>query len=151
MRRSLSKHGYVAGVAILTWVAAIVVTSLNPDIRSRMLAPVLICSVAALLGAVGLSRYWIRLGSVPPFGSLVGVPFACASLLVFGTFLWAACRYGQWYLFTPSYWEEAKGGFRALLFPFGVFWAVSTFPAAAVILYFQRQRGADDPTDAPEN
>lgn len=151
MRRSPSKHDYVAGVAILAWVAAIVVTSLNPDSRSRMLAPVLICSVAALLAAVGLSRFWIKLDIVPSFGSLAGVPLACASLLILGTFLWAGFRYGEWYLFTPGYWKQAKGGFRGLLFPFGVLWAVSTFPVAAVILYFQRQRGADDPTDAPEN
>jgi hypothetical protein len=146
MTRSLSKHGYAAVVAILAWVAAIVVMIANPDTRSRILAPVLLCSVATLVGAVVLSRYWIKRGRVPSFGSLVIVPFACAFVFVFGSFLWAACRYGEWYLLTPGYWEQAKGGFRGLLFPFGVLWAVSMFPAAAVILYFQRQHEADIPS-----
>ena len=145
MTRSLSKHDYVAVVAILAWVAAIVVMIVNADTRSRILAPVLLCSVTTLVGAVVLSRYWIKRESIPSFGSLVVVPFACAFLFLFGSFFWAACRYGEWYLFTPGYWEQAKGGFRGLFFPFGVLWAVSIFPAAAVILYFQRQHDADRP------
>jgi hypothetical protein len=145
MTRSFSKHDYVAVVAILVWAAAIVVMIMNPDARSRMLAPAFLCSVATLVGAVVLSRYWIRRGSVPSFGSLVAVPFACAFLFVFGSFFWAACRYGEWSLFTPGYWEQAKGGFQGLLFPFGVLLAVSIFPTAAVILSFQRQHDADRP------
>jgi hypothetical protein len=148
MTRPFSKHDYVAIVAILTWVAAIVVMILNPDTRSRILAPVLLCSVATLVGAVVLSRYRIRRASVPSFGSLVVVPFACAFLFMFGSLFWEACCYGEWYLFTPGYWEQAKGGFRGLLFSFGVLWAVCVFPAAAVILYFQSQHDTNRPNVA---
>jgi hypothetical protein len=145
MTRSLSKYDYVAVVAMLGWVAAFVVMIANPDTRSRILAPALLCSFASVIGAVVLSRYWIKRNRVPSFGSLIVIPFACAVLLMFGSFLWAACRYGEWYLFTPSYWEQAKGGFRGLLFPFAVLWGTSLFPAATVILYVQRQHYADKP------
>jgi|SRR6266850_2752850 len=145
MTPSFSKHGFVAIIAILAWLAAIVVMSVNADTRSRVLAPVLLCSVATIIGVVLLSRYWIRRESIPSFGSLVVVPFVCAFLFVFGSLFWDACRYGEWYLFTPSYWQQAKGGFRGLLFPFGVLWGVCIFPATAVILYFQRQHDADKP------
>jgi hypothetical protein len=144
MKRSLSKHDYVAIIAILAWVAVIVVMILNRDTRSAVV-PVLLCSVATMVGAVLLSRYWIKRESVPSFGSLIVVPLACAFLFVFGSLFWEACRYDEWYLFTPSYWQQAKGGFRGLIFPFGVLWGVCIFPATAIILYFQRYHDADKP------
>ncbi len=143
--RSLSKDGYVAVVAIIAWIVAIIVMVVNPDTRSRILAPALLCSVATVVGTVGISRFWIKHKSLPSFGSLIVIPFSCAFLFVFGSFFWAACRYGEWYLFTPGYWEQAKGGLRDLLFPLGVLWAVSIFPAVTVILCFQRQHNADRP------
>src|SRR6266576_3543421 len=146
MKRSLSKHDYVAIIAILAWLAAIVVMSVNPDTRSRALAPVLLCSVVTIVGLVLLSRYSIKRESVPSFGSLIVVTFACAFLFVVGSPFWDACRYGEWYLFTPSHWQQAKGGFRGLIFSFGVLWGVCIFPATTVILYFQRQHDADKPT-----
>lgn len=95
MTRSFSKHDYVVITAILAWVAAIIVMIVNPDTRSRTLAPALLCSAASLVGAVALSRYWLRRASSPSFGSLIVVPFACALLFMFGSLCWAACRYGE--------------------------------------------------------
>jgi hypothetical protein len=139
VKLSISKHDYVALVAVVAWVAAIVVMIVNPDTRSRALAPALLCSIATLIGAVLLSGDGIRGDSISSFGILVVVPFTCALLFVFGSHFWDACRYGAWYLFTPSYWQQAKGGLRGLLFSIGVLWGVCIFPATAVVLYFQTQ------------
>ena len=143
MTRSFTKHDFVAIVAVLAWIAAIVMMIVNPDTRSRTLAPALLCSVATLIGAVAVSRYWHRRASAPSFGSLVVVPFACALLFVFGPLLWDAVRYDSWYLLTPGYWQQAKGGWAGLFFPLAVFGGICIFPAAAVVVYFQKRKATD--------
>jgi hypothetical protein len=143
MKRSISKHDYVALIAIVAWVAAIVVMIVNRDTRSRTLAPVLFCSVVTTVGALLLCRYWIRREGVPSFGTLIVVPFICAFLFVLGSLFWDACRYGEWYLFTPSYWQQAKGGWAGLYFPLTIIGGICIFPAAAVVVYYQGRRKTD--------
>jgi len=143
MTRSISKHDYVALIAIVVWIAAIVVMIVNPDTRSRVLAPVLFCSVVATIGAVLISRFWIKRESAPSFGSLIVVPFACAFLFVVGPLFWDACLYGAWYLFTPSYWQQAKGGWAGLYFPLVVIGCICIFPTAAVVAYYQGSQETD--------
>jgi hypothetical protein len=144
MTRAISKHGYVALVAMLAWCAAIVVTIVNPDLRSRALAPVLFSSVVTTVGAVLLSRFWIKRESAPSFGTLIVVPFACAFLFVFGPLLWDACRYGEWYLLSPSYyWQDAKGGAAQLCLPLAVLGGICIFPAVAVVVYYQGRKKTD--------
>jgi len=103
---------------------------------------ILLASVATMIGTVFLSRYWIMRKSVPSYGCVFVVPFACACLLTFGLLFIDACRYGEWYLFTLGYWEQAKGGFFDLIFPFVVIWFVCSFPAAAIVIYFQKPSGS---------
>jgi hypothetical protein len=142
MTRSFSKHDFVAIIALLAWAAAIVVMIVNPDTR-RWIPPILLCSVATLFGAVMLSRYWIRRASVPSFGSLAVVPFACALLFMFGTLLWEVVRYDSWYLLTPDYWQQTKRGWATLYLPLGVLAGICVFPAAVVVVYYQKRKKTD--------
>jgi len=143
MKRSLAIHKLAALAVLLVWVAAIVAMTANWEFWSGALPFDLLCSVATMTGTVLLSRYWIRHNSVPSYGSIVAVPFACAFLLCFGGLFYDACRYGEWDVFTLSYWEQAKGGFASLIIPVAAFWFVCLFPAAAIVIYFQKSHDSE--------
>jgi hypothetical protein len=131
-------HMVAAVIALLAWVALILTMIVNRAFWLEFLPFVLLASVATMVGTVLLSRYWIRRRSIPSYGSIFLVPFLSACLLCIGSLFWEACRYGDWYIFTLSYWEQAKGGFAELIIPFVVFWFVCLFPAAAIVIYFQK-------------
>ena len=127
----------------LVWVALIIAMIVNREFWSEALPFVLLSSVATMVGTVLLSRYWIRHKSVPSYGSILAVPFVCACLLWVGSLFGEACRYDEWYLFTLSYWDQAKGGFADLIIPFGVYWFVCLFPATAIVIYFQKPHDSE--------
>jgi hypothetical protein len=138
MKRASTVHKLAALTAFLVWVAMIGAMIVNREFWAEGLPYVLGASVATMVGTALLSRYWIRQKSVPSYGSIFVFPFVCAFLVCFGTLFWDACRYGEWYVFTLSYWEQAKGGFSGLIIPFGAFWFVCLFPASAIVIYFQK-------------
>lgn len=125
---------------VLVWVAALAMMIWNWQFWSEGFFLILAASSVTLAGTVALSRYWIRHKSRPSFGSIVTPPLVCACLLIFGTLFYSACRDGDWDTFTLSYWAHTKGGFTELLFPLIIVWLVCLFPAAAVVIYFQRDK-----------
>jgi hypothetical protein len=138
MKRSFIIHKLAAYAVFLVWVALIIAMVVNRKFWSEALPFVLICSFATMVGTVLLSRYWIRHNSLPSYGSIAAVPFVCACLSCIGSLFCEACRYGDWYIFTPSYWNQAKGGYADLIILFLVFWFVCLFPATAIVIYFQK-------------
>jgi hypothetical protein len=130
-------HMLAAIVVGLVWAALIGAMIFNREVWARSLPYVLFASIATMVGTVLLSRYWIRRKSAPSYGSIFVFPSVCVFLLFFGTLFWDGCRYGDWSGFTLSYWEQAKGGFAALI-PVAAFWFVCLFPAAAIVIYFQK-------------
>lgn len=141
-KRSFVIHNLAALTVFLVWVAAIVAMVVNREFWAEALPYILTVSAASMAGTVLLCRYWIKRNSVPSYGSILSVPLVCAFLLYFGGFFLEACRYNEWYLFTLGYWEQAKGGFAGLIFPFVIVWLVCLFPAAAIVIYFQKPNGS---------
>jgi len=129
-------HDCVALAALFVWVAAIVTLMSNRTNLSWALRPVLFGSFATMTGTVLFSRFLIRHNRIPSYGTLFGIPLACACLLWMGPIL----VNGSWYLFTPGYWKQAKGGFSGLYVPIGLVDAGCILPAAAVVLYYQGRR-----------
>jgi len=138
MKRASTVHKLAALGVFLVWVALIVAMMVNRAFWGGALLYVLLVSVATMVGTTLLSRYWISHNSVPSYGSIFVFPSVCTFLLCFGVLFYDACRYNEWYVFTWSYWEQAKGGFAALIIPFAVFWFVCLFPATSVVIYFQK-------------
>jgi hypothetical protein len=138
MKRASTIHKLAAIAVFLVWVAMIGAMIVNREFWAAALPYVLWASVATMVGTALLSRYWIRHKSVPSYGSIFVFPFVCAFLLCFGDLFCGACLYGEWYVFTLSYWEQAKGGFGDLILPFAAFWFVCLFPATAIVIYFQK-------------
>src|SRR5690348_954909 len=138
MKRAATIHKLIALAAFLVWVAMIGAMIVNREFWAEALPYVLGVSVATMVGTALLSRYWLRHKSAPSYGSIFVFPTVCTFLLCFGALFWDACRNGEWYVFTFSYWEQAKGGFAALVIPFAAFWFVCLFPAASVVIYFQK-------------
>jgi hypothetical protein len=136
MKRAI--HMVAALTSLLVWCALIVTMIVNHEFWLWLLPSVLLASVSTMLGTVLLSRHWIRHKSVPSYGSIFLVPFVCACLSSFVLLFSEACRYGEWYLFTFSYWNQAKGGYGDLIISFVVFWFVCLFLAAAIVIYFQK-------------
>lgn len=146
MNRAFFKCGFVAVLALLVWIAAVIVMMGNHDTWAGFLSHVLVSSAVTAIGMILLSRHWVKRKSIPSYGSLFAVPSACAFLFCFGSLACEACRYGEWYLLTPGYWAQAKGGYMDLILSFGVMWAFCMFPATAVMLYFRGKHhsaGAD--------
>ena len=137
MKRASRIHKLAALAVFLVWAAVIGAMNVNPGFWAEALPYVLAASVTTMAGTALLSRYWIRRKTVPSYGSIFVFPFVCAFLLCFGDFFLRACRDGEWYVFTLSYWEQAKGGLACLIIPFAVFWFVCLFPAVAVVIHFQ--------------
>ena len=138
MKRASTIHKFAALAAFLVWVALIGAMIVNREFWAEVIPYVLLVSVATMVGTVLLSRYWIRHSSAPSYGSIFVFPTVCAFLLCFGSLFLEACRYGDWYLFIYGYWEQAKGGFAALILRLAIFWFVGLFPAASVVIYFQK-------------
>jgi len=136
MKRTV--HIVAAVTSFLVWGALIVTMVVNREFWLEMLPYVLFCSVATMVGTVLLARYWYRHKSIPSYGSIFAVPFVCACLSSVVLLFCEAWHYGEWYLFTLSYWNQAKGGYGDLIIPFVVFWFVCLFPAAAIVIYFQK-------------
>ena len=143
MTPSSSKHGFVALIALSIWVAAIITAILNRANLFWALPQILLGSVATTVGTVLLSRYWIRRGRHPSYGTLLAVPLLCACLLRVGPMFWYACRYGAWYYFTPGFWQQTKGGWSALYYPLAVIGGICILPAAAVVVYHQGRQKID--------
>ena len=138
-----SKHGLVALIALSIWVAAIITAVLNRANLFWALPQILLGSVATTVATVALSRYWMRRGRHPSYGTLLAVPLLCTCLLWVGPMFWDACRYGAWYYFTPGYWQQTKGGWSALYFPLAVIGGICILPAAAVVVYHQGRQKTD--------
>jgi len=147
MKRSASIHAFVALAALLAWLAAVVTLILNRR-DSWALIPVLLGSLVTIVGTLLVCRFWIRRKRIPSYGTLFGVPLACACLLCVGPILWEACCYGAWYLLTPGYWQQAKGGFASLYLPIMLIGATSVLPAAAIVVYYQGRLKKDAPNVA---
>jgi len=143
MKRSSTIHRVAALAVFLVWVALIGAMIVNREFWAEALPYVLLVSVATMIGTVLLSRYWISHKSAPSYGSIFLCPSVCTFLLCFGALFYDACRNGEWYVFTWSYWEQAKGGFAALIIPFAAFWFVCLFPAASVVIYFQKPHDSE--------
>jgi hypothetical protein len=137
MKRSSIIHKIAAIAVFLIWVAMIVAMIVNREFWGEAIPFVVLISLGTMVGTAFLSRFWIRRKSVPSYGTIFVFPFTFAFLLCFGGLFWDACRNGEWYVFTLSYWEQAKGGFFDLLYPLLAFGFVCLFPAAAVVIYFQ--------------
>jgi hypothetical protein len=144
MKRSASMHAFVALAALLAWLAAIVTVILNRR-DSWALVPVLFGSLATIVGTLLVCRFWIRRKRTPSYGTLFGIPLGCACLVWVGPLFWEACRYGAWYLFTPGYWQQAKGGFTGLYFPIVLIGATSALAAAAIVVFYQGSLKKDAP------
>jgi hypothetical protein len=138
MKRVSTIHKLAALAVFLVWVAMIGTMIVNREFWGDALPYILLVSVATMVGTVLLSRYWIRHKSAPSYGSIFVFPSVCAFLLVFGSLFLDACRYGEWYVFAISYWEQAKGGFFDLIFPLAAIWFVCLFPSASIVIYFQK-------------
>ena len=119
----------------------------NPAFWAGILPFVLLASVTTMVGTVLLSRYWIRRQNTPSYGSILLLPFFSAFLVCLGELLWSACRYDGWEVFTLGYWEDAKGGLGDLIFPLVIFWFVSLFPAASIVIYYQKPHIDHRPQD----
>jgi hypothetical protein len=122
----------------IVWVAMIGAMIVNREFWAEALPYILGVSVATMVGTLLLSRYWIRHKSIPSYGSIFVAPSVCTFLLFVGIFLIGAIHSGEWYVFTLSYWEQAKGGFASLFIPIIGFWFVCLFPATAIVIYFQK-------------
>ena len=138
MKRASTIHKLAALAVLLVWGAMIGAMIVNREFWAEALPYILSVSVATIVGTALLSLYWIRHNSAPSYGSIFVFPSICVFLLFFGALFWDACRYGSWYEFTFSYWEQVKGGFASLIIPVAAFWFVCLFPAAAVVIYFQK-------------
>jgi hypothetical protein len=138
MKRASIIHKFAALAAFLVWVALIGAMIVNRGVWADILPFALLVSVATMVGTVLLSRYWIRHSSAPSYGSIFVFPTVCAFLLCFGLLFFEACRNGDWNVFTYGYWEQTKGGLAALIIPIAIFWFVGMFPAASVVIYFQK-------------
>jgi hypothetical protein len=143
MKRSSTLHKFTALAVFLVWVAMIVAMIVNREFWAEALPYVLVLSVATMVGTALLSRFWIRRKSVPSYGSIFVFPSVCVFLLFFGTLLWG----GGWKVFTLSYWEQpTKGGgteFADFIIEVAPFWFVCLFPAAAIVIYFQRPHDSE--------
>ncbi len=138
MKLAPTIHKVAAAAVFLVWVAMIGTMVFNREFWGEALPYILLVSVATIVGTVLLSRYWIRRNSAPSYGSIFVPPSICVFLFFFISLFVGACRYGEWDVFTPSYWAQAKGGYFELILPFGAFWFVCLFPAAGVVIYFQK-------------
>ena|ERR1035438_4735359 len=136
MNRSFSIHGLVALAALVAWVTAIVTLIVNRD-NNWAFYPVLLCSIATIVGTLLLCRFLIKRKRVPSYGTLFGVPLTCACLLWIGPYFLEACLHNAWYLFTPDFWRHGRGGFADLYYPIGIIWATCILPAAAIVVYCQ--------------
>jgi hypothetical protein len=139
MKRSSTVHKFTALAVFLVWVAMIGAMIVNREFWAGAIPYVLLVSVATMVGTALLSRFWIRRKSVPSYGSIFVFPSVCVLLLFFGTLLW---DFG-WDVFTLSYWEQAKGGFSSFIVPVATFWFVCLFPAAAIVIYFQKPHDSE--------
>jgi hypothetical protein len=143
MKRSSTIHKLAALGVFLAWVALMIAMMVNEEFWAHGLPYIFLVSVATMVGTVFLSRYWIKRRSVPSYGSIFVFPFVCAFLLLLGTLVWDACSYSGWDVFTSSYWEGVRDDFGWLMISFGVLWLVCLFPAAAIVIYFQRPHGSE--------
>lgn len=134
-------HIIAAVTAFLVWVALILTMIVNQAFWLDALPYILVASGITMVGTVVLSRYWLRRKSVPSYGSIFLFPSLVAGLLCIGALFLGACVDGNLDVFTLSYWEQAKGGFAELLIPFAIFWFVCLFPAAGIVIYFQKPTG----------
>jgi len=143
MKSSSTVHKLTALAVFLVWVAMIVAMVVNREFWAEALPYVLVLSVTTMVGTALLSRFWIRRKSVPSYGSIFVFPSVCVFLLFFGTLLWDR----GWDVFTLSYWEQpTKGGgsaFAAFIMPVAAFWFVCLFPAAAIVIYFQKPHDSE--------
>lgn len=142
MKRSFSIHGSVALAVLLAWVAAIVTLIVNRD-NNWALYPVLLCSIATIVGTPLLCRFLVKRKRDPSYGTIFGAPLTCACLLWIGPYFLEACLHNAWYLFTPDYWRHVRDGFASLYHPIGIIWAACFLLAAAIVVYYQGRRKTD--------
>ena len=134
MKRASTIHKLAALAVFLVWVAMIGAMIVNREVWAEALPFVLSVSVATMVGTALLSRFWIRRSSVPSYGSIFVFPSVCVFLLFSADLLW---NHG-WHVFTLSYWQQPKGGFASFIIEVAAFWFVCFFPAAAIVIYFQK-------------
>ena len=139
MKRSSTVHKFTAIAVFLVWVAMIVAMIVNREFWADALPFVLLVSVATMVGTALLSRFWIRRKSVPSYGSIFVFPSVCVFLLFSADLLWNE----GWHVFTLSFWEQPKGGFVNFIIEVAHFWFVCLFPAAAIVIYFQRPHDSE--------
>ena len=143
MKLESTVHKIAAVVVFLVWVVMFGAMVFNREFWGAALPYILLVSVATIVGTVLLSRYWIRRNQAPSYGSIFVFPSICVFLLIsIGLFV-DACIHSNWDAFTLKYWTEAKGGVSTWLIPISSIWFVCLFPAAAVVIYFQKSHDSD--------